>query len=264
MTEREHAFTAVDEQPDPGAWVDVLDRMRREPAYAAYKARVAELLEPRAGGRFLEVGTGAGDDAIALASGSGVEVVGVDVSQTMVEEARRRGLAEAQVADAHALPFPDASFDGAWADRVFQHLAGPERALAELVRVTRTGGRIVVADPDYDTQVVDVPDQELARRVLRFRADDALRNGTLAHRMGGLLVRAGLTNVSVEAFTVVLRDPSALDSAMGLRTWAATAHGRGLLHADAVAAWEQGLDEAIAGGHFLYAFAVFVTAGTRG
>jgi len=42
---------------------------------------------------------------------------------------------------------------------------------------------VVVVDPDYDTQVVDVEDQTLARRVLRFRADRLLRNGTLAHRM---------------------------------------------------------------------------------
>ena len=145
-----HGFTNVDEQPDPRSWVDVLDRMRAEPAYRAYKARVAQQLRPVAGGRYLDVGCGTGADANALAVRHGVDVVGVDASETMVEEARRRGLPEAVVADAASLPFEDASFDGAWADRVFQHLADPEPALAELVRVTRPGGRIVVADPDYD------------------------------------------------------------------------------------------------------------------
>ncbi len=95
--------------------------------------------------------------------------------------------------------------------------------------MTKSGGRIVVVDPDYDTQVVDVEDQALARKVLRFRADHALRNGTLAHRMGGLFACAGLTDVAVEATTIVLRDPTALDNAMGLRDWAASAHERGLL-----------------------------------
>jgi ubiquinone/menaquinone biosynthesis C-methylase UbiE len=65
---REHAFTAVDDQPDPSAWIEVLDTMRREPAYAAYKARLAELLRPSEGGRYLEVGTGTGTDALGLAS----------------------------------------------------------------------------------------------------------------------------------------------------------------------------------------------------
>jgi SAM-dependent methyltransferase len=256
-----HAFTAVDEQDDPAAWIDVLDRVRREPAYTAYKRRVAELLEPAKGGRYLEVGTGTGADALELANRFEARVTGVDVSRAMVEEARRRGLRDALVASAEALPFEDAGFDGCWADRVFQHLAEPEAALAEMMRVTRPGGRLVAADPDYATQVVDVADQELARRVLGFRADHLLRNGTLAHRLGGVFVRAGLTDVVVEAFPVVLRDPTSLDNAMGLRTWAEVAHGRGLLREDEVEAWEREIDAAIAGGHFLYAFSVFVTAG---
>jgi SAM-dependent methyltransferase len=259
----EHAFTSVDEQADPQFWVDVLDRARAEPQYTAYKARVAELLQPKSGGRYVEVGTGTGADALALASRYGVEVVGVDVSQTMVEEARRRGLQEAHVARAEALPFADAAFEGAWADRTFQHLEDPQAALAEMTRVTGPGGRLVVADPDYDTQVVDVEDQELARRVLRFRADHALRNGTLAHRMGGLFVEAGLTDLVVEAVPIVLRNPASLDNAMGLRTWAGTGHERGLLGDDDVLAWERQLDDAIRKQRFLYAFSIFITAGTK-
>lgn len=121
----EHGFTSVDRQAEPRFWVDVLDRVRREPAYRAYKTRIAELLEPRTGGRYLEVGTGTGDDAIALAEIHAVSVIGVDSSETMVEEARRRGLADARVADAHSLPFGDEELDGCWADRVFQHLEQP-------------------------------------------------------------------------------------------------------------------------------------------
>lgn len=259
----EHAFTAVDEQSDPAAWISVLDRVRREPAYVAYKVRIGELLQPVERGRYLEVGTGTGADALALAERFGVSVVGVDTSTTMVEEARRRGLREARVGNAEALPFDDASFDGCWADRTFQHLADPKAALAELCRVTKEGGRLVVADPDYDTQVVDVADQDLARRVLRFRADHLLRNGTLAHRTGGLFVRAGLSAVAVEAAPVVLRDPAALDNAMGLRTWAAVAHERGLLDATDVSAWTRQLDDAIGEGSFLYSFTIFLTSGTR-
>lgn len=131
------------------------------------------------------------------------------------------------------------------------------------MRVTRPGGRIVVADPDYDTQVVDVPDQELARRILRFRADHLLRNGTLAHRMGGLFLRAGLNDQSVEPATVVLRDPAGLDSAMGLRSWAGVAHTRGVLRSEEVDAWTRMIDESITEGRFLYALTVFLTAGTK-
>lgn len=259
----EHGFTSVDDQDDPTAWINVLDRVRREPAYVAYKARIGELLRPVEGGRYLEVGAGTGDDALEFASRFGAHVVGVDSSETMVVEAKRRGLAEALVADAHLLPFADATFDGCWADRVFQHLEDPRKALGELVRVAKPGARIVVADPDYDTQVVDVADQELARRILRFRADHLLRNGTLAHRMSGLFLRAGLTDASVEAATVVLRDPAALDNAMGLRSWAEVAHARGVLRSEEAAAWTQMIDESITEGRFLYSFSIFLTSGTK-
>ena len=256
-----HAFTAVDEQDDPGAWIEVLDRVRREPAYAAYKGRLAELLLPVQGGRYLELGAGTGADALELEERFEVSVTGVDASSAMVEEARRRGLGDVRVATAEALPFEDRSFDGCWADRVLQHVAEPEAAIAEMLRVTRPGGRLVVADPDYDTQVVDVADQELARKVLRFRADHLIRHGTLAHRMGGVLTRAGLSDVVVEVVPVVLRDPTSLDNAMGLRTWARVAHERGLLEEQEAERWERAIDDAVAGGHFLYAFSVFLTAG---
>jgi SAM-dependent methyltransferase len=259
----EHGFTSVDAQREPRVWVDVLDSVRREPAYAAYKARIGELLRPMPGASYLDLGAGTGDDALALAARYSVRVVGVDSSETMVAEALERGLADAQVADAHALPFSDATFDGCWADRVFQHLEHPHTALSELVRVTKPGGRIVVADPDYDTQVVDVPDQELARRILRFRADHLLRNGTLAHRMGGHFSAAGLEDVSVEVVPVILRDPGALDNALGLRSWARTAHEGGLASANDADTWERQLDEAVAAGRFLYGFSIFLTTGTK-
>ena len=262
MAVAEHGFTAVDRQRSPRDWIGVLDRIRREPFYAAYKLRVQQLLEPVAGGRYLEVGSGTGDDARALERRFGVSVVGVDSSETMVAEARRRGLAEVAVADAHDLPFEYASFDGCWADRTLQHLADPVRALAELVRVTRAGGRVVTVDPDYTSQVVSIADDELAGRVRRYRAEVAIRNGTLAHRMGGLFAAAGLSDVAVEAPTLVVRDSRAVDNVMGVRTWAAHACERGYLAADDERAWEAQLDEAVAQGTFLYAVTFFLTAGT--
>jgi SAM-dependent methyltransferase len=265
-----HGFTSVDDQSDPDAWVRLLDRLGEEPFYAAYKARVLELLAPVAGGRYLDVGGGTGAAARSLREVVRRESVGaealavvLDRSVAMARAASRRETG-AVAGQAEALPFADASFDGAWADRTVQHLADPGRALAELVRVTRPGGRLVVVDPDYDTQVVDVEDQELARRVLRFRADHLLRNGTIAHRVPGLLNELGVDDPRVEPATLVVRDPTAVDNVMGLWTWAATAHDRGLLSAEEANAWPVQLDQAVASGRFLYAVTFFITAGTRG
>lgn len=257
-----HGFTAVDRQADPAAWVRTLDVVAREPFYAAYKARTRELLAPRPGRRYLDIGGGAGDDARAITGVSGARAIVLDLSRTMATEAVQRGDVPAVVGDAAALPFAAETFDGCRGDRTFQHLAAPETALREVVRVTRPSGRIVIVDPDYDTQVVDVADQDLARRVLRFRADYGLRNGTLAHRMAGLFVAAGLRDVRVEGMTLIVRDPTAVDNVMGLRTWAGAAHAHGLLSAADAERWPRVLDEAIATGRFFYAVTFFLTSGT--
>ena len=74
---------------------------------------------------------------------------------------------------------------------------------------------------------------------------------------------AGLTSVSVEPMTLVIRDPAAVDNVMGLRTWAGTAHRSGFLEADEVRRWEELYDATIAAGKFFYAVTFFITAGIR-
>ncbi|MGI5526790.1 methyltransferase domain-containing protein [Streptomyces syringium] len=193
------------------------------------QAAVAGTPARQAGGLFLEAGAGTGDAAVALRSRYEAEVVAIDSSLTMVAQARARGLPHVAVADGHRLPFRAGRFDGAWVDRVLQHVADPGRVLDELLRVVRPGGRVALADPDYDTQVLDIDDQKLARRVLRFRSDALLHNGSLAHRHAGLLAARGLEDITVEARTLVVRDPSAADNVMGLRTWAHAAAAQGSL-----------------------------------
>jgi ubiquinone/menaquinone biosynthesis C-methylase UbiE len=104
------------------------------------------------GERILDVGCGMGTPALKLASTVEVSIVGVTISGRQVERATQRaqqcGFAERlefQLADAMALPFPDDSFDAAFALESVQHM---DRAtvLRELVRVVRPGGKIVLTD----------------------------------------------------------------------------------------------------------------------
>ncbi|RKN42774.1 methyltransferase domain-containing protein [Micromonospora endolithica] len=257
-----HGFTDVDRQSDPDAWVGLLDRLAKEPFYRAYQQRARELLHPTPGRRYIEVGAGTGAGAAHLRDEHDVSVATVDRSLTMAAAMQARGLPQCVVADAHQLPFRADSFDGAWADRTLQHLADPHASVEELVRVVRPGGRIVLADPDYDTQVLDIADQDLARRVLRFRADFLLRNGTLAHQHAGLLATHGLVDVTVEPRTLLVRNPTAVDNVLGLRSWAATAVKRGELEPAEARAFEDQFDEAVKARRFTYAVTFFLTSGT--
>lgn len=188
--------------------------------------------------------------------------MGADNSLTMAAAMKGAGLAHITVADGRCLPFQDSCFDGAWADRVLQHVEDPERVLDEMFRVVRPGGRIVLADPDYATQVLDIEDQNLAAQVLRFRADAALRNGTLAHRHPGMPAARALEDVAVEARTLVVRDPTAVDNVMGLRSWAHTAAARGYLGAADADRFVVQFDQAVRAGRFTYADTFFLTSGT--
>jgi len=134
------------------------DRFARtaERVAARQDARAAELAErvrafvlPRGDERALDVGTGAGALALALAP-LVRSVVGVDRVPELLALARERatalGNAEFVEADATSLPFDDASFDLAGTLRTLHHVRRPELVVAELGRVTRPGGRVLVVD----------------------------------------------------------------------------------------------------------------------
>lgn len=92
--------------------------------------------------RVLEVGGGPGELAERVQDELGVDVTLVDVSPRMVELARERGVRDVRVGDVQELPFDDGSFDTAVAWMLY-HVPDLDRALGELARVLRPGGRLV-------------------------------------------------------------------------------------------------------------------------
>jgi SAM-dependent methyltransferase len=99
--------------------------------------------------RVLDVGTGAGAIAVAIAPLVG-RVVGVDTVPELLEQARRRAAGAESVefleADAARLPFDPGSFDLATCVRVLHHVRRPELVVAEAARVLRPGGRLLLVD----------------------------------------------------------------------------------------------------------------------
>ena len=125
---------------------------------ARQDARAAELAEqvrsfvlPRGDERALDVGSGTGALALALAP-LVKEVVGLDLQPERVDRARELAVedgasnVEFVVGDAQRLPFERGSFDLSGTLRTLHHLPRPELVIAELARVTRPGGHVLVAD----------------------------------------------------------------------------------------------------------------------
>jgi len=111
------------------------------------REQVQGLLTLRGDERALDAGTGAGTLALALAP-LVREVVGVDVVPELLEAARRDAPENVTFVEGNAmsLPFDAFSFDVAGTRRTLHHIARPELAVAELTRVTRPGGTLLVED----------------------------------------------------------------------------------------------------------------------
>jgi SAM-dependent methyltransferase len=150
------------------------------------------------GERLLDVGCGLGEAALGLAQdlGEGGEVVGVDLSESMLRVARSNaGAARCRVrftvGDACFLDEPDDSFDAARSERTLQWLADPAAAVAEMVRVVRPGGRVSLIDTDWSTFTIQVGDDALAALVRDAMRTERNRPSNVGRRLHDLVGAAG-------------------------------------------------------------------------
>jgi ubiquinone/menaquinone biosynthesis C-methylase UbiE len=148
---------------------------------AETEERLRRLLAPKGDERALDVGTGAGALAIALAP-LVRSVVGVDIVPELLEEARRRAPENVELveADATALPYERGSFDLVCTSRTLHHVPRPELVIAEMNRVLRPGGTMLVVDqlaPSDPLAAIDLNRFERARdpSTTRVLADVDLR-----------------------------------------------------------------------------------------
>jgi phosphatidylethanolamine/phosphatidyl-N-methylethanolamine N-methyltransferase len=141
VMDRDHVAQAY------GRWAPVYDLVFG--AVFRHGRRAAVRAAERVGGRVLEVGVGTG---LSLAGyGKGIRIVGIDISEPMLNKARKRvdtqrlaNVERLEVMDAEHLIIPDGSFDVVVAQYVVTAIPNPERALDEFARVVRPGGEIIL------------------------------------------------------------------------------------------------------------------------
>ena len=238
---------------------------KRLPGFPAAKAQLLDQLAPEHAASALDVGCGYGTDVIELAKRlrPGGRAIGIDLSENMITEARRRTVGIGPdvtflVADALALPFQDNTFDICRIETVLQHLADPGRAVTEMAQVTRPGGRVGALELDQETMFIDHPDIELVD-TLRDSIVSAMAQGAIGRQVPRLFVEAGLIDVQT-APHVITGDSHAYR--LLLAHHVNELCDRGAITAERASRWWSTIDAAGASGHFTGGITAFVVSGT--
>jgi SAM-dependent methyltransferase len=175
-----------------------------------------DTVQPRPGRRILDVGCGIGTAEVNLGRQplTQVTLIGVDRIADRVREAlgsvRSHNIRAAfAAADACALPFTDAAFDSVFCVALLQHIADVARAVREIARVTRPGGRIVAVEPDnsaryfYSSSAAGMRAYELAGQffsALSERSDPT--DPGVGPKLPGLFAGNGIDLLDVRLFPV--------------------------------------------------------------
>ncbi|MFC9994707.1 methyltransferase domain-containing protein [Nocardia sp. NPDC127526] len=208
------AISSVGTAPHPGAGsglrpdrfdrdgqdqlVDVQDLQAALPGIKRLRNWAHEALALQPGESAVDIGSGSGSEVMAFAElvGPTGTAMGVEPDPHLLAAAERRAAQAGSTAkfvtgDAYGLPFGSDSFDAALCERVFQHLTAPARAVGEIARVLKPGGRVVLTDSDWGTAIVHPGDRSVVHEVIETMIAGTT-NPFAGRKLAGQLTAAGL------------------------------------------------------------------------
>jgi SAM-dependent methyltransferase len=206
LRELEKRYTVLSVSGVHTAPTSILEERAATSGYRSMLQSIVDRLRPAPGERLLEVGCGCGAVSRWLADRTwgANPIVGVDLNRFLLSEAAvlhdSAGLSDDitfEEGDAHQLPFEDASFDATVAITLLEEVDA-DRALAEMVRVTRPGGRIGVAVRALDIEPIvgaDLPAPVLERAIPILKSAGVGPNGCADASLYRRMDRAGLTDI---------------------------------------------------------------------
>lgn len=243
-----------------------MDEAQKPAGIQAGKRLILERMALTPGAAVLDVGCGPGADLFDLVDivGPTGRLVGVDASEVMIREARRRAserdvAVTFEVGQAQALPFLDDAFDVCRAARLLEHVADPGPTLAEIARVTRHGGRIVGYDFDWDSLIIDHLDKETTRTVVRSDSD-SIRNGWIGRQLPRLFTEQGLEVLSTDTMQVFIHYALA---ELFLGSHLTELQANGVLSPSQAQQWWEYIQQADERGTLLISFTSFIVVGSN-
>ena len=236
------------------------------------KQRSYVFMQIQPGYKVLDVGCGPGTDTIALGQivGSTGQASGVDYDAAMVAEANQRAensgvsaWVKHQQADATALPWEANEFDACRSERLFQHLFNPEQALAEMGRVTKPGGWVVVLDTDWGSLSTDTEETDIERRLARVLAERCLHNGYSGRQLYRLFKRRDLKDIAIEMIPTFVTSYALARQIATLDRAEKEALAAGIITEHELKRWHTSLERADTEGVFFGSASVVLVGGRK-
>lgn len=247
---------------------EYLDTTSGLEAIQAYKRRSHRLLELSPSDRVVDIGCGAGVDLGLLGEtlGPDASIIGIDRSAPLIDQARQQSEGRPNVSlhmgDALELPFADSTMDASRADRLLQHLEAPVRALKEMKRITKPGGRIGISEPNWATVQIVAPevDQSITRQVTKPELGSA-RHPRIGSRLYSIMGSSGLTDRVVDSVTVVFTELDTANDVLSLVERLETLERANELTAKQAQNWNEALENADSSGRFFASITGFTVVG---
>ena len=249
------------------SWARGLDSRAAAADQRRLREEILAIARLQPGHTVVEIGAGTGPllPALAAAVGAGGRVIAIEPQPVLARFARERlsGLAartEVRVERGEASTLDDATADVCIAQTVLCHLPPTLRSatLESMLRLTRSGGRVISADQDADTWVIDHPDRGLTRRIVEFYCEQRFADGWTGRRLRGWFSEAGLAEVETRAIVTVETEVDSYMYRIAIQR-AETAAQAGWITPGECAGWV----EALAARPFFSSLNFYVAAGRK-
>jgi len=262
-------FARVDDTSDAHSFVHYLDLIHSLPFFQECKKKSYERLRLSSGCSVLEIGCGNGIDAKNLSEivGESGNVVGIDISSTMLNAARVTTHAtdpspEFMLCNGQHLAFLDATFHAVRSDRVIQHTSDPFTVIKEIARVTRPAGTVVIFEPDWGTFAIWPADRNISRMILNFWCD-SIPSGLVGRSLHATFLQAGLVDIEVQPMTLTLTNLAIIKKVYDLENTFSEAVKKKIVEPHQAKKWAEDLVQADSEGLVFSSLTFFLVTGNK-
>ena len=213
------------------------------------RLKTLAVLELKAGDNVLDIGCGVGFLAheMALQVGKSGKVIGLDKNPEMINHARQRceGLKQTRFykGDAGQLPVDDQTLDAVSCTQVLLYVKNVAQVLAEMWRILKPEGRIVIVETDWRGVVLNNADDSLTNKI--FSAwDSSVSSPNLPVHLKPLLQKQGFLKIKVEPIPILNTEYSPSNFSYGMLKWISkNAENKGVINKEQRASWLKDLQK---------------------